>query len=46
MAPAAERLDPLYAAVRLLARFWVWFFYRRVEVRARERVPPSESAWR
>ncbi len=32
-------MDPLYAAVRLVARFWIWFFFKSVEVRHRERVP-------
>ena len=40
MAPAAERIGPLYTAVRLVARFWVWFFYARVDVHRREQVPP------
>jgi glycerol-3-phosphate O-acyltransferase / dihydroxyacetone phosphate acyltransferase len=37
--PPAERTDPLYALVRSVARFWLWFFLRAVEVRHRERVP-------
>lgn len=37
----AERLDRFYAALRLLARFWIWFFFKRVDVRHRERVPPA-----
>ena len=32
-------MEPLYAAVRLVARFWIWFFFERVEVRHPERVP-------
>src|SRR4029453_18804940 len=28
-----------YAAVRLLARFWLWFFFKPVDVRHPERVP-------
>jgi glycerol-3-phosphate O-acyltransferase/dihydroxyacetone phosphate acyltransferase len=28
-----------YAVVRLIARFWIWFFFERVEVRHPERVP-------
>ncbi len=32
-------VDPLYGAVRLVARFWIWFFFKSVEVRHRERVP-------
>ena len=31
-------MDPFYAAVRLIARFWIWFFFERVEVRHPERV--------
>ena len=31
--------DPVYALVRLIARFWIWFFFERVEVRHPERVP-------
>jgi glycerol-3-phosphate O-acyltransferase / dihydroxyacetone phosphate acyltransferase len=34
-----EPTDRFYAAVRLLGRFWVWFFFKAVEVRHRERVP-------
>lgn len=33
-------MDPLYAAVSAVARFWIWFFFKSVEVRHRERVPP------
>jgi 1-acyl-sn-glycerol-3-phosphate acyltransferase len=29
----------LYAVVRAIARFWIWFFFERVEVRHPERVP-------
>jgi glycerol-3-phosphate O-acyltransferase / dihydroxyacetone phosphate acyltransferase len=32
-------VDPLYALVRVIARFWIWFFFERVEVRHPERVP-------
>src|SRR4029450_977983 len=39
-APAlADRVDRFYAAVRLLARFWLWFFFKPVDVRHPERVP-------
>lgn len=24
-------VDPFYTAVRLIARFWIWFFFERVE---------------
>ena len=35
-----ERIvDPFYAIVRMIARFWIWFFFERVEVRHPERVP-------
>ena len=33
--------DRFYAAVRRLARFWVWFLFRRVDVRHAERVPAT-----
>jgi glycerol-3-phosphate O-acyltransferase / dihydroxyacetone phosphate acyltransferase len=32
-------VNPFYAVVRLIARFWIWFFFERVEVRHPERVP-------
>ena len=32
-------MDPFYAVVRVIARFWIWFFFDRVEVRHPERVP-------
>ncbi|HEU4369396.1 MAG TPA: lysophospholipid acyltransferase family protein [Methylomirabilota bacterium] len=32
-------MDPFYAVVRVIARFWIWFFFERVEVRHPERVP-------
>ena len=31
-------VDPFYAVVRVIARFWIWFFFERVEVRHPERV--------
>ncbi|HXH84202.1 MAG TPA: lysophospholipid acyltransferase family protein [Candidatus Tectomicrobia bacterium] len=34
-------VDPLYAALRWLARFWIWFLFRRVDVRHPERVPAT-----
>jgi len=34
-------MDRAYAFVRGIARFWVWFFFRRVGVRHPERVPTS-----
>ena len=38
---AAERADALYAWVRLISRFWVWFFFKTVDVRHPERVPAT-----
>jgi glycerol-3-phosphate O-acyltransferase / dihydroxyacetone phosphate acyltransferase len=32
-------VDPFYAVVRVIARFWIWFFFERVEVRHPERIP-------
>jgi 1-acyl-sn-glycerol-3-phosphate acyltransferase len=32
-------VDPLYAVVRTIAQFWIWFFFERVELRHPERVP-------
>jgi glycerol-3-phosphate O-acyltransferase/dihydroxyacetone phosphate acyltransferase len=32
-------VDPFYAVARVIARFWIWFFFERVEVRHPERVP-------
>lgn len=32
-------MNTLYALVRLVARFWIWFFFKAVEVRHPERVP-------
>ena len=32
-------MDLFYAVVRVIARFWIWFFFERVEVRHPERVP-------
>ncbi len=33
------RVDPFYALVRTIGRFWVWFFFRSVDVHHAERVP-------
>ena len=33
------RIDPFYALVRTIGRFWVWFFFRSVDVHHAERVP-------
>ncbi|MBI2527568.1 MAG: 1-acyl-sn-glycerol-3-phosphate acyltransferase [Candidatus Rokubacteria bacterium] len=38
---AAERVNVLYAWVRLISRFWVWFFFKTVDVRHPERVPAT-----
>src|SRR4029434_5987568 len=39
-APAlADRVDRFYAAVRLIVRFWLWFFFKPVDVRHPDRVP-------
>jgi glycerol-3-phosphate O-acyltransferase / dihydroxyacetone phosphate acyltransferase len=32
-------VDAFYAVVRMIARFWIWFFFERVDVRHLERVP-------
>jgi glycerol-3-phosphate O-acyltransferase / dihydroxyacetone phosphate acyltransferase len=32
-------VDAFYAVVRIIARFWIWFFFERVEIRHLERVP-------
>ena len=32
-------VDRFYAAVRAVARFWLWFFFKSVDVRHPERVP-------
>jgi 1-acyl-sn-glycerol-3-phosphate acyltransferase len=34
-----ESADRFYRAVRAIARFWVWFFFKRVDVRHLDRVP-------
>src|SRR5262245_53533708 len=38
-----ERIDRLYAGVRAVGRFWLWFFFTRVEVRGAAHVPPCGS---
>src|SRR5215510_14615529 len=35
----AESTDRFYRAVRGITRFWLWFFFKRVDVRHLERVP-------
>lgn len=32
-------MGPLYAFVRFVGRFWIWFFFKAVEVRHPDRVP-------
>jgi 1-acyl-sn-glycerol-3-phosphate acyltransferase len=34
-----DRMDRAYAIVRAFARFWLWFFFKRLGVRHPERVP-------
>src|SRR6266849_6562060 len=34
-----DRRDPAYALVRGIARFWLWFFFKRLGVRHPEQVP-------
>ncbi len=41
---ALPRPGRLYSAVRLVARFWLWFFFKRVDVRHPERVPATGPA--
>jgi glycerol-3-phosphate O-acyltransferase / dihydroxyacetone phosphate acyltransferase len=36
-----ESADRFYAILRLVARFWIWFFFREVAVRAADRIPPA-----
>lgn len=38
-APSRGAGDLLYALVRAVARFWIWFFFKAVDVRHPERVP-------
>lgn len=35
----ASKVDHCYAVVRVTARFWIWLFFERVEVRNPQRVP-------
>jgi 1-acyl-sn-glycerol-3-phosphate acyltransferase len=37
--PATEHANFLYAAVRFIGRFWVWFLFRSVDVRGAGAVP-------
>jgi 1-acyl-sn-glycerol-3-phosphate acyltransferase len=34
-----DRMEPFYRIVRFVASFWLWFFFRAVDVRHPERVP-------
>jgi hypothetical protein len=36
-----DRMGRLYTAVWLVVRFWLWFFFKPVDVRHPERVPAS-----
>ena len=36
---APDRMDRAYASLRVVARFWLWFFFKRMGVRHPERVP-------
>jgi glycerol-3-phosphate O-acyltransferase / dihydroxyacetone phosphate acyltransferase len=36
-----ETMDGFYRAVRTLGRFWLWFFFKSVDVRHPKRVPPG-----
>src|SRR5881628_3814375 len=36
-----DTMDSLYRAVRAVGRFWLWFFFKSVDVRHPERVPPA-----
>src|SRR5947207_5207488 len=42
--PARDRMDRAYAFVRGIARFWLWFFFKRVGIRHPERVPRHGGA--
>ena len=36
---APERMDRFYSIVRLVSRFWIWFFFKNVSVVRAERIP-------
>jgi 1-acyl-sn-glycerol-3-phosphate acyltransferase len=44
MERAGEPVDRFYAVVRTIGRFWLWFFFKSVEVRGARRVPPRGPA--
>ena len=47
MAASPDRVDRFYAVVRGIARFWLWFFWKRVDVHAPSACPragPCSSA--
>jgi 1-acyl-sn-glycerol-3-phosphate acyltransferase len=36
-----ERADRFYVVVRLVGRFWLWFFFKHIAVTGPDRVPPA-----
>lgn len=38
---AGPPIDGFYRSVRAVARFWLWFFFKSVDTRHAERVPPE-----
>jgi glycerol-3-phosphate O-acyltransferase / dihydroxyacetone phosphate acyltransferase len=40
-ASAPDRIDRFYRGVRAVARFWLWFLFKSVDVRHPERVPAA-----
>jgi 1-acyl-sn-glycerol-3-phosphate acyltransferase len=38
---AGPPIDGFYRSVRAVARFWLWFFFKTVDTRHAERVPPD-----
>jgi glycerol-3-phosphate O-acyltransferase / dihydroxyacetone phosphate acyltransferase len=41
VAAAPDRMDRFYRGVRAVARFWLWFLFKSVDVRHPERVPAA-----
>jgi glycerol-3-phosphate O-acyltransferase/dihydroxyacetone phosphate acyltransferase len=37
--PVVDTMDSFYRGLRAVARFWLWFFFKRVDVRHLERLP-------